>query len=201
VRFQINPNAKLLISDKKRLKKLAKLSYGRVLDIGCNDNPNIFLRNPIGLDLSDFNRQNAGNYDDIIVGDCNKVSKYFPKRFFDTIIAGELIEHLENPAGFLKQCKKILKDDGQLLVTTPNPYNLSTIVANVLFIEKRIAPGHISMQTYRNMIALFKHCGLRCEKVLNAIGGTRLHPSNRYIIFPMFKSFCGQLLYIIRKQA
>jgi SAM-dependent methyltransferase len=189
-----------LAVDKRRLKKLAALSHGKILDIGCNENPNIFLRNPIGFDLSDSNRKKAVNYEDIIVGDCRKASKYFPERFFDTIIAGELIEHLENPAEFLRECKTILKDNGRLLITTPNPYNLSTIVANVLFIEKRIAPKHISLQTYRNMIALLKYCGLRCEKVLNAIGGTRFIPSNRYFVFPMIKSFCGQLLYIIRKQ-
>jgi len=39
---------------------------------------------------------------------------------YDAIIAIEIIEHLENPSAFIRECKKILKDNGQLLITTPN---------------------------------------------------------------------------------
>lgn len=187
------------IPDEKRLKKIASLSYGRTLDIGCNDNPNIFLKNPIGFDLENTNKGKAYNYQDILIGDCQELSKYFSKHCFDTIIAGEVIEHLENPAEFLRECKEILKDDGLLLITTPNPYNLTTIIANAFFIDKGVAGGHINLFPYRNMITLLSHCGLKCEKVLNAIGGTKLIPNNRFFFVPMVKSFCWQLLYIVRK--
>ena len=44
-------------------------------------------------------------------------------RQFDTIIAGEIIEHLENPwAVFYKAVRKHLKRGGQLIITTPNPF-------------------------------------------------------------------------------
>jgi len=193
-----------MIQDEKRLKKLAALSYGNILDVGCDNNPNTFLKNPIGFDLYDSNRDKARNYQDIILGDCNELSKYFPECFFDTIIAAELIEHLENPARFLRECKIILKDDGLLLITTPNPYNITTLIANVLFIDKGIETGviygqHINLFPYRNMLTLLKHCGLKCERVLNATGGTKLIPNSRYFFLPMIKSFCWQLLYIIRK--
>ena len=68
-----------MIPDRDRLKKLASLSFGKVLDVGCNDNPNIFLRDPIGFDLSDSNKNKAANYQDIIVGDCEELGKYFSK--------------------------------------------------------------------------------------------------------------------------
>lgn len=39
---------------------------------------------------------------------------------FNLIVAIEVIEHLNNPVMFLKECNRILNQNGYLLVTTPN---------------------------------------------------------------------------------
>jgi SAM-dependent methyltransferase len=41
---------------------------------------------------------------------------------FDTIVAGEIIEHLENPGQFLRTLRRHLKPDGHVIITTPNPF-------------------------------------------------------------------------------
>jgi len=41
---------------------------------------------------------------------------------FDTIVAGELIEHLPNAGAFLENMVKHLNPDGRLVITTPNPF-------------------------------------------------------------------------------
>lgn len=41
---------------------------------------------------------------------------------FDTIVAGELIEHLPNAGAFLENMAKHLNPDGTLIITTPNPF-------------------------------------------------------------------------------
>ena len=41
---------------------------------------------------------------------------------FDTIVAGELIEHLPNPGTFLENMSQHLNPDGTLVITTPNPF-------------------------------------------------------------------------------
>jgi 2-polyprenyl-3-methyl-5-hydroxy-6-metoxy-1,4-benzoquinol methylase len=41
---------------------------------------------------------------------------------FDIIIAGELIEHIEDPGMFLRNMRKHLTTRGQLLLTTPNVF-------------------------------------------------------------------------------
>ncbi len=43
-------------------------------------------------------------------------------RKFDAIVAGELIEHLENPGLFLGNMKRHLEDGGVLILSTPNPF-------------------------------------------------------------------------------
>ena len=41
---------------------------------------------------------------------------------FDVIIAGDLIEHLTNFEGFFENCKRLLKNGGVLIISTPNPF-------------------------------------------------------------------------------
>jgi SAM-dependent methyltransferase len=41
---------------------------------------------------------------------------------FDIVVAGELIEHLSNVGGFLDSVRRHLRSDGELIITTPNPW-------------------------------------------------------------------------------
>lgn len=43
-------------------------------------------------------------------------------RQFDTIVGGEIIEHLENPGRFLRNMHKHLKPGGVIIISTPNPF-------------------------------------------------------------------------------
>jgi methionine biosynthesis protein MetW len=47
----------------------------------------------------------------------------FSDKSFDVIYAGEVIEHLYDPDKFLQECYRVLKDDGYLIITTPNLCN------------------------------------------------------------------------------
>jgi 2-polyprenyl-3-methyl-5-hydroxy-6-metoxy-1,4-benzoquinol methylase len=38
---------------------------------------------------------------------------------FDTVVSTEVIEHLYDPAGFIDFCKQVLKQDGELILSTP----------------------------------------------------------------------------------
>jgi SAM-dependent methyltransferase len=50
-------------------------------------------------------------------------NKPFADRFdrqFDCITACEVIEHLDDPRHFLSECRKLLKDGGLIVISTPN---------------------------------------------------------------------------------
>lgn len=47
-----------------------------------------------------------------------------PAPLFDTVFAGELIEHLPNPGMFLDCVNEYLKPGGKLIISTPNPYSV-----------------------------------------------------------------------------
>lgn len=59
---------------------------------------------------------------------------------FDTVFAGELIEHLSNPGKFLDCAREHLKPDGKLILTTLNPF----CIFHILRLSKtdRINPEH-----------------------------------------------------------
>jgi len=50
----------------------------------------------------------------------------------DIIIAGEIIEHLINPFRFLIEIRRVLKDRGQLILSTPNEVDLKSRIKVVL---------------------------------------------------------------------
>lgn len=62
-------------------------------------------------------------------GHCLKADMNHPLPFaderFDGVICQEGIEHLENPAAFIRECRRVIRDGGYLWLTTPNFMDLS----------------------------------------------------------------------------
>lgn len=75
-------------------------------------------------------------------------------RKFDTIIAGEIIEHLSNPGKFLEKSSQYLRPGGILVITTPNTFN----VLRFLFL---IRNGYV--------ISNSEHTGWYDEETLNQL--------------------------------
>ncbi len=65
---------------------------------------------------------------------------------FDCITACEIIEHLENPRHFMRQCRRLLTPSGNLLLTTPNP---NSAPSKALFIRSGHG-GWFSDDDYRH---------------------------------------------------
>ncbi|OGD93348.1 hypothetical protein A2697_03330 [Candidatus Curtissbacteria bacterium RIFCSPHIGHO2_01_FULL_41_44] len=186
-----------------RHKKIAHLAKGRILDVGYADHPNRFLKGDVtGLDLIKP-KELPENYRKLVVGDALIIGNLFKANSFDTLIAAEIIEHLENPAQFLRGARQILKNNGILIISTPNPYHLLTLIANALFIRPEFTahkthdPYHINLFPYRNMVTLLEHCDFRVEKVIST-GGLILNIASGPII-PFPKAFSQGFIYVVRK--
>jgi ubiquinone/menaquinone biosynthesis C-methylase UbiE len=54
----------------------------------------------------------------------------FSPSSFDAVVSFETLEHLENPEVFLKELNRVLKVDGQLIISTPNKELFSLYTKN-----------------------------------------------------------------------
>jgi len=76
---------------------------------------------------------------------------------FDTIYMGEVIEHLTRPCEALKQAYRILKENGIIIVDTPNPYSLDRWVKWLLArMESLGDPTHRIFFTPLSLIAILE---------------------------------------------
>jgi len=81
---------------------------------------------------------------------------------FDTIVAGELIEHLSNPGLFLQQARRHLGDQGRLVLTTPNPFSLAYLLYAILKFPRTCQnPQHACWFCPRTMIELAERFGFK----------------------------------------
>ncbi|MEO5857553.1 MAG: methyltransferase domain-containing protein [Pyrinomonadaceae bacterium] len=64
----------------------------------------------------------ASGYSDLFLGNLEDLSECSLNRTFDVVVAGEVIEHLNNPGLFLEGVKRYLRHDSVLILTTINAY-------------------------------------------------------------------------------
>ncbi len=84
-----------------------------------------------------------------------------PERF-DTIVAGELIEHLANPGLFLIRAREHLAPAGRVVLTTPYPFSLLyTLYALVKFPRTCQNPQHTCWFCPRTLTELATRARLR----------------------------------------
>jgi 2-polyprenyl-3-methyl-5-hydroxy-6-metoxy-1,4-benzoquinol methylase len=78
---------------------------------------------------------------------------------FDLIVATELIEHLQNPEKFLKECKQLLRPKGVLIITTPNRdyYPLQSIW------QTELPPIHFLWASQQGISSLAQKQGLSVQ--------------------------------------
>lgn len=113
----------------------------------------------VGIDLSDAGvRYLRGlGYDDVLVGDVERIDELRLGRRFDVIVAGEILEHLSNPGLFLGGLHTVAHDDARLVVTAPNAFSLKSFL-RALFRTELVHGDHVaylSAATVRHLCARY----------------------------------------------
>ncbi|MBU1690128.1 MAG: methyltransferase domain-containing protein [Gammaproteobacteria bacterium] len=114
--------------------RLLKKKEGDVLVAGAGRGGLSWLLNKVGFNVSSVDlhpehfiiKNMACSFADL-----NKKMEFDDQRF-EVILAVEVMEHLENPWFFLREAIRCLKQDGELIFTTPNVESIASRMAFML---------------------------------------------------------------------
>lgn len=115
---------------------------------------------------------------------------------FDVIIAGEVIEHLNNPGLFLNGIKRFLKPNGKLVITTVNAYCAMRFFQYGLRgkggTNEPVHPDHVAYYSYSTLRLLVKRHGFDFEKFCFYDLGDEHRPHSR-AIFNVVNDICVRI--------
>lgn len=152
-------------------KHIAQAPYvsGKTLDIGYVEFPNHTSDNLYGIDIWPRPDVPLPKYVETKQVDLNIHPIPYGDAFFETVLIGDVIEHVANPLLLLCEANRVLKDGGRLIVSTPNPYYYWELMQNMLvnyaFMRAK-QEEHFTSFTRINMRNILTRTGFRLEKEL-----------------------------------
>lgn len=98
---------------------------GRLLDVGCGNGQFLAQMRDLGWEIlgvepdreaARIAKEQLGNH--VITGTLEEAS--LPEKSFDAITLYHVMEHVHDPVALLRECNRVLKPGGKLVVVTPN---------------------------------------------------------------------------------
>lgn len=161
----------------ERVSFISGLCRGKhVLDIGCLDETALekreteeWLHRRIGavaLDVVGIDSSERLGADGLVTGPNSRIIKgngvepdvsAFDAQAIDIIVAGEFIEHLENPLAFLRSMKARFPGR-ELVLSTPNGVSFANALLAAIGAEAQ-HPDHLLTSTYKTLNTLCRRAG------------------------------------------
>jgi len=185
----------------QRLEFIKRVSTGkRVLHLGCTNWPYTIEAIDAGTllhkDLADVSRELYGfdydqegidvlaskSYNNLYRADHENLDEVALDTQFDVIIAGEMIEHLNNPGRFLHGIKRFMNRETRLVITTINAYSGMRFLVYGLRGQggnlEPVHPDHVSYYSYSTLKLILQRHGFTIEKFMFYDLGDEHRPHN-----------------------
>lgn len=122
----------------------------------------------------------------IYLGDLERLDDLEIDEQFDVIIAGEMIEHLNNPGLFLTGIKRFMSPDTKLILTTVNAYCAMRFFWYGLRgkggRKEFVHPDHVAYYSYSTLKVLLERHGMQVDRFLFYDIGKEHRPHNRWFL-------------------
>jgi 2-polyprenyl-3-methyl-5-hydroxy-6-metoxy-1,4-benzoquinol methylase len=170
------------------------------IDVGCGTGdllnrvaktyPNFKLQ---GIDLQDFNPNDKERKWKIVEQDLNRnFSTTLDK--FDFVVSSEVIEHLENPRAYIRELSNLLKENGKLIITTPNLESWTSIISFIVrgyhsAFGGKSYPAHITPVAVYDLKNIINETGGLKVKNIRFINNGRMPGANLkwHTLFPFLR--------------
>jgi len=162
-------------ADYVRFMTLAKEPVGTLLDVGCGGGRflNRMQKRGWQVEGSDFDEQATQKVTSRYgikthVGDLSQCA--LPSNSFDAITMSQTIEHLYTPEATIRECLRILKPGGLLVMTTPN---VNSIAAAEFGVHWRgwEAPRHLHLFSVESLQRLTQRVGFEIVEARSYTAG------------------------------
>ena len=129
----------------------------------------------------------------------------FRSGIFDVVMAGEILEHLVDEKGFLKECHRVLRPQGTLIITTPNlGFGVSRL--RVLCGRQPWAAEeyHLRLHTVSSLQMVLRHCDFKLVHLsaTHLLYSRRRHPTGWLfeLLADFFPTWGANLIVAARKE-
>lgn len=157
-----------LYCQKRFLGIVKKFSEGKVLEVGCGTgHVQSRLKNVVGMDITlSMLKKNRNN---VVCADAHSIP--FKDGTFDVVYSIDVIEHVQNPGKMIGECKRVLKKNGILILTTPNGgMEIALDIAEEL--KLKLPEGPHKFLKFKELADLIK------------MNGFKIISAERFVIFP-----------------
>ena len=93
-------------------------------------------------------------------------------KLFDTIIAGDVIEHVDNISGLIRFSSKHLSANGKLYLSTPNPFYIGHVLSAWTNRPTVANFEHTTWLSESTMLEVARRSGLTLEEIIYPIGNS-----------------------------
>lgn len=143
---------------------LRAVRNGRLLDVGCGSGEWLLAMRARGWEVEgvDFDKDavNAAEQRGLAVQLGSLEDLRYQDNLFDAITLNHVIEHVPDPVRTMRECLRILKPGGQVVLFTPNGASLSHYIFKDSW-RGLEPPRHLHIFTPQSMELLLNHAGFR----------------------------------------
>lgn len=140
----------------------------RILDIGCGTGETLLYHKKRGCEVygidPDSNLKILSEMYNLNIHTGIFDSSIYQKNFFDYITMDQVIEHVNDPVHFLSEVKKILKQDGKIIISTPNSFGFGAFLFGKKWLNWHV-PYHVNFFSKKSLIILLSKSGFKLEKI------------------------------------